>query len=399
VTAAAPQGTASSRQRWTLLALLFVCRMALGYQFQALGSVSDALGAQMGLGQAEIGLLIGLFMLPGLVLALPAGYAGRHVADRTLVAGGLLALALGGALAAVAESFGMLAGARVAAGAGFVVSTLYFTKMVADWFSGKELATAMSVLVMSWPFGIAAAQVSQVWLAAQFGWRVVFGVAAAYCALAALALFLAYRAPGAARPAATAPAAIEPPGLTRAEWRLTLLAALAWGLFNAGYIVFLSFAPRLLVAQGYGATPAASVVSLASWVMIFSATACGQIADRLGRRDLIINLCMLGAVAALLMLRHGGLAVAACLLFGLVGAAPAGVVMALTGEAMAPRRRAFGMGVFYRLYFVLVTIAPAAAGWLHDRGRDPAWPILLAAALFAATALSSIAFRAVKRRA
>ena len=63
--------------RWSILALLFVCRIGLGLQFQTLGSVSDSLVAALGFSYAQIGTLIGLFMLPGLVLALPAGYLGR----------------------------------------------------------------------------------------------------------------------------------------------------------------------------------------------------------------------------------------------------------------------------------------------------------------------------------
>jgi MFS family permease len=114
--------------RWLMLGLLFACRTGLGYQFQTLGSVSDPLIAQFGFRYAEIGTLIGLFMLPGLVLALPAGYAGRYLSDRTLAAIGLLCLAAGGGIAALAPGFGMLTFGRIAAGIGFVFSTLYFTK-------------------------------------------------------------------------------------------------------------------------------------------------------------------------------------------------------------------------------------------------------------------------------
>jgi len=58
------------------------------------------------------------------------------------------------------------------------VSTLYFTKMTADWFSGRELATAMSVMVVSWPFGIAMGQIGHGWLATcvAFGFLVGFGL-------------------------------------------------------------------------------------------------------------------------------------------------------------------------------------------------------------------------------
>jgi predicted MFS family arabinose efflux permease len=242
----------SANTRWLILAMLFACRTGLGFQFQALGSVSSQLVDQLGFNYAEIGTLIGLFMLPGLVLSLPVGYAGRYLADRTLVSLGLSSLALGGALAAVAHGFGLLALGRIAAGAGFVVSTIYFTKMVADWFAGRELATAMGVLVASWPVGIAMGQIGHVWIAANYDWRMAFVVAAVYCVVGAVAVMLFYQAPPRAPGAAAMPAAVAF-SLPRNELTLTLLAASVWGLFNAGYIVYLSFAPRVLMAGGYGA--------------------------------------------------------------------------------------------------------------------------------------------------
>lgn len=383
-----------NRTRWLILAMLFACRTGLGFQFQTLGSVSGSLVTQLGFSYAEIGTLIGFFMLPGLVLALPLGYAGRYLPDRALVAIGLFSLAAGGAIASVAQGFGLLALGRLACGVGFVISTIYLTKMVADWFGGKELATAMGVLVMSWPFGIAMGQIGHVWLAAQFDWRAAFAVAAVYCAVGAVAVFLLYRPP----PQAKLAQAGGPIGLPRSELVLTLLAATVWGLFNAGYIAYLSFAPRVLMAGSYGATQAAAVISIASWVMIFSGALCGQLADRTGKRDLILYVCTAVAVVALLLLRQTSLAVVLSLAFGLIGMAPAGVIMALTGEAMAPQRRAFGMGVFFSFYFVLMTAAPPIAGWLYDLSGDPYWPIVFAAFLFAAGALANWAFRVAKGR-
>ena len=110
--------------RWWILLLLFGCRVALGLQFQALGSVSGSLVAGLGFSYAKVGTLIGLFMLPGLLLALPVGYLGRWLADRTVVSVAFLTMAAGAALAALAEGFGQLALGRLACGAGFVFSTV-----------------------------------------------------------------------------------------------------------------------------------------------------------------------------------------------------------------------------------------------------------------------------------
>ena len=390
----APAPDTTRRARWAILALLFVCRTSLGLQFQALGSTADPLVARFGFGYTEIGTLIGLFMLPGLLLAFPAGWAGSRFSDRQLVSTGLVLMALGGAVAALAQGFGQLALGRLVCGAGFVAATLYFTKMVVDWFSGLELATALGILVMSWPFGIAAGQIGHAWLAASLDWRAAFAVASVCCAAAAAAVALCYRPP----PSATLAPGPAARGLPRHELLLTLLASTVWGLFNAGYVVYLSFAPKVLVAGGHSVTQAASVVSIASWVMILSVTAAGRLADKTGRHASVLCACLAVGIASLLLLQHTAWAIGLSLVFGLFGAAPAGIVMSLTAQSMAPQRRAFGMGVFFTVYFVIMTVAPPVAGWLFDRTGSAFTAILFAAGLFAATALGFVAFGPLQRR-
>lgn len=151
--AAPAHAVPDKRSRWSIQALLFVCRTGLGFQFQALGSVSDWLVAGFSFSYVEIGTLIGLFMLPCLVLALRAGFLGRKLPDRVLVGLAFATLAAGGQIAARAQGLGALALGRLACGVGVVFSTIYLTKMTADWFAGKELATAMGMLVMIALFG------------------------------------------------------------------------------------------------------------------------------------------------------------------------------------------------------------------------------------------------------
>ena len=380
--------------RWRILALLFAARVGLGLQFQTLGSVGGELSGAFGLDNAEIGLMIGLFMAPGMFLALPAGFSGRFASDRVLAGLGLAALALGGAVSAVAGTPGGIGMGRLLSGAGFLFVTLYFTKMVADWFEGREIATAMSVLVMSWPFGIAMGQVGHAWLAELYNWRAPFLFASAWCTLAALAVLVFYRVP---HDVATR-AGGRPSRLMPREWGLILCAGLAWGAFNAGYVIYLSFGPMMLEAQGMGKLAAAAVISAGSWLMILSGAACGQIVDRFGRRETVLGLCMAGAVAALLLLGVPGAGLPASLLFGLLGMAPAGVIMALAGQAVAPERRAFGMGIFFTIYYAIMAASPPVAGWLFDRSGAPSAAILFGATLFAIVPPAAILFRTLRAK-
>jgi MFS family permease len=140
------------------------------------------------------------------------------------------------------------------------------------------------------------------------------------------------------------------------------------------------------------------VISLASWAMIFSGVLGGRIADRSGCGTQMFYLCTVVGIGALLLLRQPGWAVLLSLVYGLAGGAPAGVIMALTGEAMAPQRRAFGMGVFFSLYFVLLSLAPPIAGWLYDARGDAFVPIGFAIVLFVGAALCFGLFGWLKRR-
>ena len=333
-------------------------------------------------------------MVPGMILALPAGFAGRFMSDRFFIGLGLIALAAGGGLAAVADSFDLLAAGRLICGVGFVISNIFFAKVVADWFSGKELATAMSALVMSWPFGIAMGQIGHGWLTVNFDWRWAFVAASLYClAGALLVMFFCREAPESAKASGGFQFT-----LNRNEVLLIVIASAVWSFFNAGYVVYLSFAPIVLVAGGYETVSALVVVSIASWVMIFSGVVCGQIADRSGRHDVVLYVCMAAAILALMMLFVNPLAVPSSLLFGLIGVAPAGVIMALTASAMKPENRALGMGVFFSIYFLIQAPAPAIAGWLYDLTADAFWPILFAMALFFVTAVANLAFRFAQKR-
>ena len=378
--------------RWHILALLFFARIGMGFQFQTLGSVGDELIVAFGLDYASVGLLIGLFMVPGLFLAIPAGYLGQRVSDRDMAVLGLITLAVGGFASALADGSTGIGLGRVIAGIGFLIINLYFTKMTVDWFEGREIATAMGILVMSWPFGIAMGQVGHAWLAEVFGWRAPFQIASVYCLIAASTVFLFYRAPNNLTVAKSGVAS----RLNRQEWLLVFCAAVAWGIFNAAYVIYLSFGPKVLENLGHTTIAAAGIVSVGSWLMIGSGAICGQLVDRFGHRNIVLAVCMTGSVIALWLLSYPGAGLAASVLFGLVGMAPAGVIMALAGLALRSEVRAFGMGVFFTIYFAIMLATPPIAGAMLDvTGRSES-PIWLAMVLFAVVVPFTVAFKVLK---
>ncbi|MFT7214462.1 MAG: MFS family permease [Granulosicoccus sp.] len=178
--------------------------------------------------------------------------------------------------------------------------------------------------------------------------------------------------------------------------RLLIYAASAWGVFNAAYVTYLSFGPKVLEGLGHTTIAAAGIVSIGSWLMIISGALCGQIVDRFGRRNFVLTVCMGGAIVSLLLLSLPGAGLSASVLFGLIGMAPAGVIMAMSGQALRPQVRAFGMGIFFTIYYAIMLITPPITGVILDTRGSTEGALWLAIILFASVIPLAIAFQHVR---
>ena len=141
------------------LLILFLARTAMAYQFQTIGALGPTLVDAFKIDFAWLGILIGFYMLPGTVFALPGGFLGQRYGSKNVVLFGLLLMAIGGALTAV-NLFPIAASGRLISGFGAVLINVIMTKMVTDWFAGREIVTAMSIFIASWPLGLALGLIS-----------------------------------------------------------------------------------------------------------------------------------------------------------------------------------------------------------------------------------------------
>jgi fucose permease len=90
-------------RRWRILALLFVVRTKMAFQFQAVGALSPAFQQSFGVSIVDIGLLIGLFFAPGIVISVPGGVLGGQFGAKNIVLIGLAFLTVGGVMMTVSE--------------------------------------------------------------------------------------------------------------------------------------------------------------------------------------------------------------------------------------------------------------------------------------------------------
>lgn len=103
------------QSRWTILFVLFLARTTMALQFQTVASVRPYLMNAFAIDYATLGALIGLYMLPGVMIALPGGALGQRFGAKHVVLVGLALMAIGGAVMGLSPSFAVAAAGHLSA--------------------------------------------------------------------------------------------------------------------------------------------------------------------------------------------------------------------------------------------------------------------------------------------
>ncbi|MFB6450678.1 MFS transporter [Bradyrhizobium tunisiense] len=343
------------RNRWGILAILFVVRLTIAFQFQSVAAVAPLLQESFGVGIADIGILIGLYFTPGIVLALPGGAIGRALGDKPTTILALLLMTAGSLVMATTGIWGWQMAGRLASGAGGVLLTVQLTKMATDWFAGREIATAMAIFVNSWPVGVGISLLVLPAIGTAYGAGAVF-LAAGVLTATGIALIMFYQPSPAVTVGAVASGWPDAPALLA-----VIVAGMIWGLYNVAFAI--SFGPTLLTERGWSIAAAGSAISVVMWLSVISVPTGGYLADR-GKPFVLTIAASLVVAALLAWLSRSDAVIIILILIGIIGGLPAGPMMSLAARVLAPETRALGMGVFYTLFYAAMMLGPALAGRL-----------------------------------
>jgi MFS family permease len=381
------------QERWIILAVLTFARTAMGFQFQSVAATSPLLIEHFQLSYALLGTLIGLYLLPGIAVAIPGGLLAQRFGDKHLLLGGLAAMAAGGLLMGLDDIAALTAG-RIVSGVGGVIVNVLTTKMLTDWFAGRQIATAFGIFVISWPLGIAAALVVLPPLASVTSWHSAMLVPAVLCLIALLLVALIYRASDAA---ASQPAGTFEFNLTQREVLFVSVAGLVWTFYNVAFVIVPAFGPAFAVASGLSPAAAGAIVSTMTWFVIPAVPLSAWLAAKLGRVDLAMYTSFGCAALVLMLLALIGPSLPLFALIGIAFAPPGGLIMTLPGEALRPEHRALGMGVYLTWYYAGMGVLPAAAGLARDLSGNAATPLWFAVVLLGVAAAALLQFRILQR--
>ena len=383
---------------WLILTTLTLARTVMGFQFQSVATVGSLLTTDSKITHAELGALIGVYLLPGVIFAIPGGWLGKRFGDKQVVLTGLLMMTFGGLLFALSDTYQMMFIGRLISGLGAVLLNVLVTKMVADWFAEFRIEIAMGILISSWPLGIAVALMSMGPLEELLGLRYAFLVPAILCAIAFFLVFSIYSNSPDTIETTKGSFVLTKVKLTNYEIWGVFLSGCVWCLYNIAFILPLSFGPEYLVTKGIALTSAGSTVSLASWLIIPALPMGAWIAERIGRPDLTIIATFVAAASLIWMIPISNFYIIIFAALGLVFGPAGGLIMALPSQVLSKENRAIGMGIFFTIYYSGMAILPVIAGYVQDFTGSPSVPFILAGISLLIAIVTLVSFRMIQVR-
>jgi MFS family permease len=280
--------------RWLALTVISLAMFGNYYVFDALNPVGPLLERDLGFTQAQIGLLDSSYNIAALLVLLVGGVIiDRAGTRRSLVLFGIIT-ALGGLVIGLSTNVrGMMIG-RFVLGVGAEPLIVAITTALAKWFKSKELSFALGVNLMIGRFGSVAADYSRSWAGGLFtSWQPPLLLAAAIgsiCIIASLAYWLIEGR--AERRYALGTAGSVDKLVLRDLWRFGTTFWLVVGLCVTFYSVVFPFRrfANILLIDMHGVSPeqAGQLNGLLPLTSMFATPLMGLLADRIGRRALLM---------------------------------------------------------------------------------------------------------------
>ena len=283
----------------------------------------------------------------------------------------------GSCLSAWADGPSGIALGRTLAGVGAVAMIVLQGKIIADWFTGPRFMIGISVSVCAFPIGMGLAQLVMPPVLARYGLHAALLTNAVPAGLSLLLFLASFReAPHGTR----VPRRFSMP--SRRECLLLAIAGSVWTVYTSGFSAFASYLPTSLSFQGYDLGVIALVMTIATWGNVPGTLAGGGLAARLGG----FNIFLVGTLSLTIGMAGTALAgwpIAWAVLLGVMGSIQPGVIMAVGTLSARPENRAVGMGLFYTMYYLGGTFAPALCGIAADYAGRPQAGLLAAAGMSA----------------
>jgi MFS family permease len=175
---------------FVLVVFPFAAAYFISYFFRTINAlISESLVLDLKLEAAHLGLLTSVYFLTFAFVQIPTGFLLDRYGPRRVQCVLLSIAALGAALFAAADGFGLLLVGRALIGLGVAASLTAGLKAIDLWFPRDRLALVNGCFIMIGTLGVVSATAPAEWLLHFIGWKTLFGTLAACCVGIAMLIF------------------------------------------------------------------------------------------------------------------------------------------------------------------------------------------------------------------
>lgn len=401
MTAVASEGEApASAYRWVLLGGVWLVYFCFGLTAASMGPLVAPITAELGIGNAAMGAILGAWPLVYIAAAIPCGMALDRLGERLSLLLAALVIGLSGAARGLAGNEAAMFAAVGLFGIGGPLISIGAPKLIARWFEGASRGTAMGIYITGPSLGgIAALSLTNGWLMPLTGgdWRRVLFLYAGFAGACGVLWLLI-----ASHPAARAAAGRQVDGkkfdlgafagiLGLGQVRLVLAMSIGIFFFNHGLNNWL---PEILRSRGLTPAEAGYWASLPTVVGVIGSLIIPRLATVDRRRRVMLWLFCAALVASLLLHAMPGPWLAAGLILqGIARSSMMTIAILLLMETPGVPKARLGLagGLFFTAAEIGGVLGPLALGVLSDATGGFTVP-LLATSLVCLVLLISIRF-------
>ena len=364
--------SAAAHYAWVILTVVWLASVAASLnQFKVpplIPVLMDAFRLDLG----QVGSLMSVFALAGVVLALPAGLILQRLGPKAAGVIAIGCLVIGSGWGALSTSAAPLLASRVLEGAGFGLIAVVGPAAIALWFPPEKRGTPMGIWATWVPIGSVVMLNLAPALETSRGWQAVWWTGAGFALVALVLYWLFMRLPASPgdrrhEPSDATEGAFVGVGVALANRGIWLLG-LEFACFNIVLIGLYTFFPTFLMeVRGYSLAQAAFITSLSTLFALGSAPLAGWLSDRMGTRRLFVAIPFLVIAGLMLMPFHvtGWALYAFVIVLGIISGATPTATFAAAPEVMGdPQLTGIGMAVVSLGMNLGIVLGPLLVGLL-----------------------------------
>lgn len=368
---------------WVLCLFLLVATFGF-LDRQVIAALNQPIKQELGISDAELGLLGGLaFSVLYVLLSIPVARLAERRHRIGIIAAGIALWSIATMLCGAAGGFVQLALARIGVGVGEAAGGPATASVIADYTPPARRGAANAIYSLAVPLGAFLGAAGGGLVAQRYGWRAAFLGAGAPGILLALLVFLTIREPERGRYDDPALARAPVPPLSAVLRRMGTLRSLFHMVAGATVASAAGFGIKYFAAAyfnrrfGLGVAQTGVISGLIDSVPgMISMMLGGFVADWAGRRDArfyawipALGLTLTAPLYILSFLqREWGPTMALQMLTATMAYAYIPATAAMVQNLMEPRMRASAAAVTLVLYSLIGGgLGPLLVGWLSDR--------------------------------